>query len=258
MQNNTFLGQSNSQNIIVLDEVSSTNDYLKSELSKFTPLPEYTAIMAKNQTAGRGQREKSFFGKPGESLMFSFVLYPNHLLIQQQFYLSIVVALGITDWLAHYTDQTHIKWPNDIMLYGKKVSGVLIENGIRQETIAHTVVGIGINVLQRAFPDEIAHKATSIAQHLDSFGTHPFEDMCLSIIQMIRTRYETLAYGHAKQHLLAAYNDRLFRKGEPSRFIIDGQTTTGTILHVDETGKLYIRMEGEICSFSFHEISMFF
>ncbi|MGH2623519.1 MAG: biotin--[acetyl-CoA-carboxylase] ligase, partial [Sphingobacterium sp.] len=64
MQNNIFSAESLSQNIIVLDQVDSTNDYLKSKLSNFKPLPELTAIMAKHQTHGRGQRDNNWLTSP--------------------------------------------------------------------------------------------------------------------------------------------------------------------------------------------------
>lgn len=252
------MGQFNSQNLIVLDEVSSTNDYLKTELSKFTPLPEYTAIMARNQTAGRGQRDKTFFGNPGESLTFSFVLYPHELSIEQQFFLTIVVALGINDWLSQYSNHVHIKWPNDMILHDKKLVGVLIENSIRQKSITQAVVGIGINVLQKQFPTEIANKATSMIQHINLSGSESLEEMCLAVIDKIRRRYQTLTDENSKKNLLDAYNEKLFRKGIKSFFDIGGQRTKGIITGVDETGRLQMNISGEPQLFSLHEISMVF
>jgi len=76
LQNNTFSGESLRQKLIVLDEIGSTNDYLKSKLSNFKPLPEWTAIMAKNQTMGRGQRQNSWKSEPNSNITFSFVIYP--------------------------------------------------------------------------------------------------------------------------------------------------------------------------------------
>lgn len=258
MQNNTFLGQINSQNLIVLDEVSSTNDYLKAKLPKSTPLPEYTAIMARNQTAGRGQRDKVFFGNPGESLTFSFVLYPDELSIEQQFFLTIVVALGINDWLSQYSNHVYIKWPNDMILHDKKLVGVLIENSIRQKSIVHAVVGIGINVFQKQFPAEIANKATSMIQHINLSSSESLEEMCLAVIDKIRKRYQTLTDENSKKILLGAYNEKLFRKGIESLFDIDGQRTAGIITGVDETGKLQMNIDGKPHVFSLHEISMVF
>src|SRR5690606_5604299 len=93
LQNNTFSRLYLRQNLIVLEEVTSTNDYLKELLSNITPLPEATAIMATHQVKGRGQRGNSWLSQPSETLAISLVLYPKDFFIQQSFNLNMLICL---------------------------------------------------------------------------------------------------------------------------------------------------------------------
>lgn len=250
------MGHYSSQNLIVLDEVTSTNDYLKMLASKSTPLPEFTAIMARNQTAGRGQRDKKFFSNPGESLTFSFLLYPHMLPIEQHFYLTIVVSLGLNDWLSKFTKGAEIKWPNDIMLSGKKLVGILIESAVAAQTIRQAVVGIGVNIAQKQFPDGVQDRAISLAQQVDIKGLPSFESMCLEILDAIRERYEMLAAVENRVDLLREYNLKLFRRGQNCRYIVSGEEKWGEIIGADEEGKLHMMIESQPRHFVLHEITM--
>src|SRR5690606_10136459 len=121
LQNNTFSGETPRQKLIVLDEIGSTNDYFKTDSTKFKPLPEWSAIMAKHQTAGRGQRGNTWIVEPGVNLTFSVLLYPDFLGLNQHFALNILVSLSIIDWLDYRGIPAEIKWPNDIIINHKKV-----------------------------------------------------------------------------------------------------------------------------------------
>ncbi|HEY5325424.1 MAG TPA: biotin--[acetyl-CoA-carboxylase] ligase, partial [Mucilaginibacter sp.] len=115
MQNNIFSGLFVGQNFITLNEVDSTNNFLKELLSNSKPLMEGTVIMAVNQFAGRGQQQNGWYATPGKNLTFSIFLKPHFLQVINQFDLIRVISLGVFDAISPLLgDKLKIKWPNDI------------------------------------------------------------------------------------------------------------------------------------------------
>lgn len=139
-------------NVIYLEEVNSTNTYAKALLKTGEPLMPYTVIYAKKQTAGRGRLGRTWESKESDSLCMSLILScknnPN---------ITLLSALGAHKALCGIYPDLKIKWPNDIIADNKKLCGILTEG-----TENGTVVGIGINLNYTKFPEDIAHKATSL------------------------------------------------------------------------------------------------
>ncbi|MDH3382341.1 MAG: biotin--[acetyl-CoA-carboxylase] ligase, partial [Flavobacteriaceae bacterium] len=98
-----------------------------------------------------GRNNNSWESEGGKNLTFSIILYPYFINVEQQFYISKAVSLGILDFIKSYADNASIKWPNDIYVNDKKISGILIENTIKGSNIESCVVGIGFNVNQTVF-----------------------------------------------------------------------------------------------------------
>lgn len=258
MQNNTFSGYSERQRLIVVDKLPSTNDYLKKCASNFTPRDEFTAIMAINQTAGRGQRDNSFLSVAGESLTFSFIIFPTKLAPTDLFLINIAVSLGIQDWLLTKTPHCCIKWPNDIIINHKKAGGVLIENAILGQGIKHSIVGIGLNVLQTSFPDDLVHKATSLALNIPAIDRLSLESICREIVRYIRLRYQKIYLPVEREKLLADYNQCLYRRGIAGRYIINDCEVEGVISHVDRDGLIHIEHDGGVQHYSLKDVVMVF
>jgi BirA family transcriptional regulator, biotin operon repressor / biotin---[acetyl-CoA-carboxylase] ligase len=125
--------------------------------------PEGTVIAARHQTAGRGSRGKQWWDAPGESLMFSALLRPG-VPIARAPQLSLVSGVGVVDALHTCCDvDARIRWPNDVLIEGKKVCGVLPEAVSHADgRVNYVLLGIGINVHQREFPLELRDTATSL------------------------------------------------------------------------------------------------
>lgn len=213
MQNNTFSGETPRLKLIVVEEISSTNDYFKSNSSNFKPLPEWTAIMAINQTAGRGQRGNSWLVEPGKNLTFSFLLRPDFLKLEAHFTLNMLISIGLLDWLEELGILAQIKWPNDILIQGKKVAGFLIENSSRAGKITQSIIGIGANINQTQFPPHLVERATSLARYRGRQWPE-LSELCLSLLKHLHRRisgYRTQEFSNAE--LLTAYNKRLYRQG---------------------------------------------
>src|SRR3569832_312153 len=141
-----FIGQ----NAIYVKSLASTNSYA-SDLLRQIELSEGSLIYTFEQEKGRGQRGNSWESEPNKNLTLSLVLHPRFLHPFQQFLLTKITSLAVADLMAEVlafankSHKIHIKWPNDIYVDDKKIAGILIENYLRENTIQHSVIGVGIN-----------------------------------------------------------------------------------------------------------------
>ena len=140
--------------LLHLDKIDSTNQYLINLLESEKP-EECTAVASFNQTKGRGQKGNSWLSKPGKNISYSIVIYPEYIPARNQFIISQVIALAVKSFLDEFTRNISIKWPNDIYWKDQKMAGILIENHLNGSLIAHSVIGIGININQKTFPKSL-------------------------------------------------------------------------------------------------------
>ncbi|MCA5005985.1 biotin--[acetyl-CoA-carboxylase] ligase [Sphingobacterium bovistauri] len=244
MQNNTFFEDSTPNNIIVFEELPSTNDYLKELLSKVKPLDPHTVIMTKNQTAGKGQRGNQWKSAANQNLTASFLISPEKLDISNQFSLTLIASLAVYDTLKTFVKQdVAIKWPNDILINNKKIAGILIENKISGSYIKHSIVGIGINVYQYDFPAEIDQKTTSLI--LEN------ELLVVKILQLAhliqeKIKHYTVLSKENNAALLNLYNQKLFRKHELHSYNYEGNIVKGKIIKVESDGLLQIEIKNKL------------
>lgn len=157
------------KNIVILDSVDSTNSYLK-ELG-INGEEKGTVVITTNQTDGRGRLGRNWEAQADKSLAISILLRPENIAIEDCAITpltGLAVANAIND--LSYAD-CRIKWPNDIIIENKKLCGILTEVSMNGDDIDYIVTGIGINVSNTVFSDEINHKATSIlketGRHID-------------------------------------------------------------------------------------------
>ena len=253
MQSNTFSGLFEGQNVITLQRIPSTNDYLKEALSKSTPLPEGTVILAVDQYDGRGQKGTVWQSEPGKNLTFSMLLVPSFLDPKQQFVLTAAISLAVARWLEMLTHvAVKIKWPNDIYIANQKIGGILIENILKGKTWKSAVVGIGINVNQTSFPPSIQKQTTSVKQILHRDCQIP--DLLADLCSYIEREYVALKSGHSDT-TLADYRQQLYRLDELHLYSVDGITVSGILRGVSETGRLRIDFNGHLADFDIKEIA---
>ena len=239
LQNNIFLTLFVGHSLVKLNEVDSTNTYLKNLLSNSKPLIEGTVIMADYQTAGRGQKDNIWESEKGANLTFSVLLRPSFLNINQQFQLNKAISLGVSDVLKEILGElSKIKWPNDIYFKDKKIGGILIENTIKGSFLKESIVGIGLNVNQKEFGLNV-NRATSLSKilHQDYDLNKLLSQLCSSI----ESRYLQLKAGK-NQLLDKNYLDRLFRLNESHQYEIDNKNFKGIIVGVTSTGRLILQL----------------
>ena len=237
MQNNTFSGLFIGQKLITLNEVNSTNTFLKEALSKSTPLYEGTVILAEKQYAGRGQAGNSWQSEAGKNLTFSILLNPTFLPLEKQFDLNKAISLALNDVLNKYTSgNAFIKWPNDSYIGNKKIAGLLIENIVNGNKIKYAIIGIGINVNQETFPSDIKN-VTSLKQalHQDYDLLNLLGEICSSV----ESRYLQLKSGKSLE-LDMEYLSKLYLRDEWAPFYFDGQVQSGKIKGITSNGQLIL------------------
>jgi BirA family biotin operon repressor/biotin-[acetyl-CoA-carboxylase] ligase len=233
---------------VVLEEVNSTNNYISGHLDQMT---EGSVIVAKAQIAGRGQGKNFWESEPGLNLTFSVLLTPTFLRIQDQFYLSKVISLAVADFVSLYADNVSVKWPNDIYIGHKKVSGILIENSVFQDFMQSSIVGIGINVNQTIFRSG-APNPVSISQLTGE--TYDLNELLDILLDLIDFRYQMLKE-HDFDTIDQLYFDFLYRRNKLTSFKADDVLFKGTIVGVEPTGELIIRDEaGQMREFLYKEV----
>jgi BirA family biotin operon repressor/biotin-[acetyl-CoA-carboxylase] ligase len=155
--------------------------------------PEGTVVVAEHQSEGRGRMGRGWADSTGESLTFSIVLRPK-LLPEGISLLPLLAGVAVAEGIERTTGlKPECKWPNDLILEGRKLCGILCEGSAQEEGLEHVIVGVGLNVNQRSFPPEIAGTATSVALALGG-GLTDREDLLRTILQ----RFESLYHEHRK------------------------------------------------------------
>lgn len=234
-----------------METVDSTNNYA-ANLIKLSHPPEGTVITAQHQSIGKGQRNANWESQEGQNLMCSIILYPKFITATHQFALSQTIALAVFDVLQHQCNSdVFIKWPNDIIVTDKKISGILIEATWTDKKMSSAIVGIGINLNQLTFQSP---HATSIKKITGK--TLDVASCLLVLLEAIEKYYIKLQSGNYAE-LDRLYFKRLYKAGEISTYIYQHEEIKATIIGVDQFGRLKLQKNsGELLVCSLKEISM--
>lgn len=138
--------------------ISSTNDLLK----EMADAPEFTCVVADEQTAGRGRRDRTWHSSPGDGLYLSVLLRPTPSTTKIPL-LSLMTAVAVAEtMIGHGVNGVDIKWPNDVLINGRKLCGILVEGVSGRAGETRIIIGIGVNLNHQNFPEEIGLTASSI------------------------------------------------------------------------------------------------
>ena len=234
----------------ILDTVDSTNNYAMAKVR--AGLAKHgNAWFSYIQTAGKGQRGNTWQTSESVNIALSVVFEIQILNSAQQFQLSVAVALGCYDFFNKYAgDETAIKWPNDIYWRDRKAGGVLIENVFHGKGWKFSVVGVGININQSVF-DENLKNAVSLKQITGkTFNT---VELAKELHQIILKRYEQLK-NESFTLLFKEYSKHLFCLNKLVKLKKDNSVFETTIKGVTEHGQL-ITQDTTERFFNFGEIS---
>ena len=242
--------------VIFLDTTDSTNLFAHN-LINTNEAVHGMVIQAGYQTKGQGQRNKQWLSTEGLNLTFSIILFPADLAVERHFELNQVFSLGIYDFLKDKgIAEINVKWPNDIMVSGKKIAGILMENTIRGKFINSIIAGVGINVNQQFFEGEYAIEPVSLSTVLCK--TLQLPEALQELLTFILFRYDQLASGKTAE-LNNDYHNTLFKRYQLSNFKSGDEIWSGIINGVSEDGELIVEDEtGKLKNHSFGEIKMVF
>lgn len=235
-------------NVVWLDRIDSTNS---EALRRLPELVSGTVLAAREQTAGRGQRGNVWFTEPGKNLTFSIVLKDLPLEASDSICLNYLSSVALVDFLDSKGVKADIKWPNDIYSGGRKLCGILIENTLGPDgRLAASVVGIGLNINQKDFP-QLAN-ATSLALCTGSdYALEP-------VLEEFLTVFDGLLPRLLESSLQASYTARLFRRGVSARYhdLLRDEEFTGVLEGVEADGRLCIRdtANGQLRLYRFKEV----
>ena len=237
------------KNIIVKNEIESTNNYAKQMVSDNPE--EGTVVLAQFQSHGRGQQGNSWESETAKNLLASIILYPQFLDAGLQFYLSKIVSLALINALDSEISDISVKWPNDIYAGDLKISGILIENAIKGSRLDYSIVGMGLNLNQEKFlsnaPNPISLKQLTGKDYIVA-------DELEAVLLFFDKWYKTLIDGGFEK-IDNAYLKRLYRFREWRKYRVGNQQIEGRIVGVGEFGQLQLELKnGEIREFMFKEV----
>ena len=148
------------RDIVYFTEADSTNTKAKDLATKHAP--EGALVLSEKQTKGRGREERNWFSPSRDGIYLSLILRPT-IPPREAPGITLLTAVAVAEALLSLTRlKIAIKWPNDILVGGKKLAGILTEIGTQGDSIDYVVVGLGLNVNTPRFPDDIRDKATSM------------------------------------------------------------------------------------------------
>lgn len=228
--------------IVKLDAINSTNTFLK-DLVRMSTVENYTVVVTENQTHGKGQFDNTWSSEKGKNLTFSILCKFSNLEVQHSFYLNCAISLAIYTVIHRYIKKKlKVKWPNDILSSNKKLCGILIENTVSNGKIINAVIGVGLNVNQENFSDELPN-ATSLK--ILSGKEYDKELLLEELIVEIQIQTD-LIVAEKFSILKSNYEDVLYRNGIPAMFKnnLYGKFL-GKILGITYQGKLVIELENE-------------
>jgi BirA family biotin operon repressor/biotin-[acetyl-CoA-carboxylase] ligase len=220
-----------------MQSVDSTNNYALAQVH--AGLASHgTTFFAHEQWAGKGQRGKTWLAEKGSSLILSVVIDPKPLSITQQFQLSACVAVSFCEFFSRYAgDDTSIKWPNDIYWQDRKAGGILVENVISANTWQWAVAGMGININQPSFDEELKNPVSLRQITGKTFDTLELaKELCLILDQHFNELIDT-----GFDHIYQLYTGHLYKKGQLVRFKKGPRTFEARIINVSPEGRLIVQ-----------------
>lgn len=219
------------------ENVASTSDYAKSKRAD----KKNRIVTADCQSGGRGTKGRSFSSNVGGVYLTKVDFY-NDFPAKDAFKVMSNTAVAVCETLRFYGVEPVIKWANDVHVNGKKICGILIENTFSSNRLACSVVGVGLNVCN-ALPSELEAIATTLARA--THKEYSVEDVREKLIEEL-----------CKTHSFERYLEYIGYMGERAELVFADKTVSATLLSVDETGGLWVEIDGERVRVTAGEVSL--
>lgn len=235
-----------------LENVDSTNEYAKKIAEQGAE--HGTLILAKEQTRGKGRRGRAWMSPKGDNIYMSILLRPQ-IEPNNASMLTLVAAMAVAEGIREVSGlKTQIKWPNDIVVQGKKVCGILTEMSAEVGKVHYVVIGIGINVHNRDFPQEIRETATSL--DLQAGTRQDQTELVEAIWKAFEGYYESYCKTQDMSALQEKYNRQLANCDQAVKVLNGEYSYEGIARGITPKGELLVETEGETRLVSSGEVSV--
>jgi BirA family biotin operon repressor/biotin-[acetyl-CoA-carboxylase] ligase len=220
------------------ESLGSTSDHAKALAEDGAGHGE--VVVAERQTDGRGRRGRTWVTAPGRNVAFSVVLRPTDLPPSRAPELTLVASLAICDALRRSGVEAGIKWPNDLLVDGRKIAGILTELAAEPDQVHWVVVGVGVNVNAREedFSPELRPHATSVLLERGQPAPRAlFLAACLTLLEEWFDRHAEEGFEPIRE----AWKARSVTLGREVVVQLDGREVVGVAEDLDATGALLVR-----------------
>ncbi|MCR5675050.1 MAG: biotin--[acetyl-CoA-carboxylase] ligase [Lachnospiraceae bacterium] len=241
----------------------STNDLVKALAEQGAP--HGTLVVTEEQREGRGRNARVWLCPPGVNIAMSLLLRPRLALADAPL-LTLIAGLSVAEGIEALISEARtsaagdfavgIKWPNDVVIDGKKICGILTESALTPEgRLKYCVIGIGINVHQTTFAEEVREIAGSV---LSVTGIRVSRSALIEkVCAAFERHFAALEEAGSLAPVREAYEKRLLNKDRPVRVLDPRGEYAGTALGIDERGALLVRTaDGEVCAVNAGEVSV--
>lgn len=221
------------------DKLSSTN--LQAKLDAENGAPQGALIVADMQTAGRGRRGRAWSSPAGMNVYFTLILKPDFP-VEMASMVTLVMGLAVAEGIRETCGvEARIKWPNDIVIKGRKVCGMLAEMSTERDFIHYVVIGVGINVKQQEFVPEIADMATCLEQECGEAVSRA--RLVANVMKSFEAYYERFEQDGNLEGFLEKYNGMLAGIGGEVRVLDPKGEFQGISRGINGTGELLVERE---------------
>ncbi len=202
--------------------------------------PHGTVVIAEEQTAGRGRRGRTWLNTPGKDICMSAVLRPK-LEAQHAPRFTLATALGVYRLAASLGLVPSIKWPNDVLIAGKKLCGILLEMEGNMDSLESIIVGMGVNVNTDSFPADIGQVATSLGLELGK--TLDRKQVLSTLLNQLEPLYDACESDEGFAEMLTAYRESCSTIGQTVDVAGVRETLHGVVEDIDSIGRLLLRTQ---------------
>lgn len=242
------------------ESIDSTNLEIKRLAEQ--DAPHGTVVLAEQQDEGRGRMGHQWVSPKRTGLWFSLLLRPD-ILPEQASMMTLVAAMAVEKAVEETQGvKAGIKWPNDIVLNGKKICGILTEMEIKDKKVDYIVVGIGINVLQKEFPEDLAETATSLKIELapEEEEQYPEQISRTQLFQAVMWKFESYYECFMKAMDIRLFQDEyqscLVNKDQTVKVMNPAGAYEGIARGVNQKGELLVERDGRILEINSGEVSV--
>ena len=219
--------------------LGSTNDQLKA----MDAAPEFTCVVSDEQTAGRGRRARAWYSSPGDGLYLSILLLPRSDSSSRLPLIGLLAAVAIAETLVERgVAGVDIKWPNDALINGRKVSGVLAEAVSSGPDSLRLILGVGVNLNHRSFPPDLSETATSLA--IETGGRVDVEEFRDRLLEKIAQWYVVWRRGASASIIDRWQQLSTYARGQRVVITLEDEKLTGVTDGLTETGALRLAVDG--------------